>query len=375
MISEFLANMSHEIRTPLNAVIGMTHLYLTDKSDYEKKRGYISKIQVAAKALLGIINNILDISKIEAGMFELDDIPFNLRESIEQVAVIHQETAAGKGISLTTTYADELPDLFIGDPVRLGQVLNNLTGNAVKFTERGSVRIHCALDGPIHVGEPLRVRISVADTGLGVPEEKLHTLFKPFSQADASITRRFGGTGLGLAISNKLVAMMGGEFSVQSVEGRGTTFSFTVSLEPAGHELSVDRNPDQSEELRQLGLENKRILVAEDNEINRLLMEELLRPTGAEVVMAENGLLALNAVREKRFDLVLMDMQMPVMDGIQAAREIRTFAGCDELPIVAVTASAMKEDKELGFEAGLNDYITKPIEPQQFALLLKRWLR
>ena len=268
-----------------------------------------------------------------------------------------------------------LPELFLGDAVRVGQVLNNLTGNAVKFTEKGSVRIHCGMEASREEGQQPLVRISVSDTGVGIAREKLDMLFRPFTQADASITRRFGGTGLGLAISDKIVRMMGGEFTVSSRPGGGTDFEFTLLLQTAGAELAGYAEADSSEELSTLHLEGKRILVAEDNEINQVLMEELLAATGAKVTLAENGQVAVDAARSQPFDLVLMDMQMPVMDGIQASREIREFAGPDVLPIVAVTANAMKEDKELGVAAGLNDYITKPIEPRQLILALKRWLR
>ncbi len=375
MKSEFLANMSHEIRTPLNAVIGMAHLYLADNAFSAKKRDYVVKIQVAAKSLLGIINNILDISKIEAGMFELDSTPFNLREAIGQVMLIHQENAQTKGLEFSMDYSASLPEFFAGDQVRVSQVLNNLAGNALKFTEQGAVRIYCAPGEPAEADGKLTVRVAVTDTGLGIPPEKLDSLFKPFSQADASITRRFGGTGLGLAISARIVTMMGGSFSVQSLPGRGTTFGFTMRLEPVRTELAGGAEHGAMESFRQLRLEGRRILVAEDNEVNQFLLKELLSPTGAEVVVAENGLIAVQAVRKGTFDLVFMDMQMPEMDGIQASREIRKLAGHDSLPIVAVTANAMKEDKDLGFAAGLNDYLTKPIEPHQLLMALRRWIR
>ena len=375
MKSEFLANMSHEIRTPLNAVIGMTHLYLADDNFSEKKREYVIKTMAAAKTLLGIINNILDISKIEAGMFELDKTPFNLRKVIEQILAIHQDNAAAKGLNLSMEYSLNLPEFFIGDPLRIEQVLNNLTGNALKFTEYGSVSIRCEPAAPIEEKGLVKVRVSVADTGVGIPQEKLDALFKPFSQADASITRRFGGTGLGLAISYNIVKMLNGDFSVESAPDVGTTFSFTMLLEATAESQDEGQEANQAAGLLQLHLEGKRILVAEDNEINKFLMEEMLHPTGAEVVLVDNGLMAVEAVRENaNFDLVLMDMQMPVMDGIQASREIRKFAGFDRLPIVAVTANAMKEDKDLGFAAGLNDYITKPIEPSSLIMVLKRWI-
>ena len=375
MKSEFLANTSHEIRTPLNAVIGMAHLYLENEDDGEaKKRDYVTKIQVAAKSLLGIINNILDISKIEAGMFELDHTAFNLRDTLEQILVIHQEGASAKGLAFSIHYAEDLPEYFRGDPVRVGQVLNNLTSNAIKFTEKGSVTISCKRDTAPGSGKKTRIRVDVADTGLGIEQSKLDKLFRPFSQADTSITRRFGGTGLGLAISDTIVAMLGGTFSVTSAPGKGTVFGFTMQLEDAEDSALEQVGPDADLGLRQLDLSGKRILIAEDNDINRLVIEELLIPTGATITMAENGRIAVDAARAEAFDLVLMDVQMPVLDGIQATREIREFACRETLPIIAVTANAMKEDKDRGFAIGLNDYITKPIEPKELAMALRRWL-
>ena len=374
--SQFLANMSHEIRTPLNAVIGMAYLFLASQEAPEKKRDYIVNIQVAAKSLLGIINNVLDLSKIEAGMFELENIPFNLREAIEQVLIIHQDNAASKGLKLAMTYEPGLPQYFVGDPVRIGQVLNNLTSNALKFTKSGKVSLHCERDtAGTSPGrdDVFRLRIAVADTGIGIPKDKQDTLFKPFTQADASITREFGGTGLGLAISRSIVSMMGGDFTLHSEPGRGTVFCFTMTLALARRELASSTD-EHVENLSCLHLEGKRVLVAEDNDINQMLMEEFLRSTGAEVIVVENGLLAVEAVKESHFDLVLMDLQMPVMGGIQASKEIRKFASKEALPIVAVTANAMKEDKEQGVAAGLNDYITKPIDPQQLIMALQQWV-
>ena len=375
--SEFLANMSHEIRTPLNAVIGMAHLYLTGEGTSAEKRHYILKIQVAAKSLLGIINDVLDISKIEAGMFDLDHVLFNLREVIEEMLLIHQEGAAAKGLSLDMSYDGETPECFVGDPVRIGQVLNNLTGNAVKFSAKGAIRIHCGL-APAQDGDDGRatVKISVTDTGIGMTREQLDLLFLPFMQADASITRRFGGTGLGLAISAKIVNMMDGKFEVASTPDVGSTFSFTMRLDQVSE---AERQEDQelggaNVSFDQLDLAGKSILVAEDNEFNQLILMDMLAPTGAEIVVVENGLLAVEAVKKKIFNLIFMDMQMPVMDGIQASKSIRALPGGGDIPIVAVTANAMKEDKENGFAAGLNDYITKPIDFAHLLRVLKKWI-
>ncbi len=373
MKSDFLANMSHEIRTPLNAVIGLAHLCLESKDDEEKKRDYIQKIQMAGKSLLGIINNVLDTSKIEAGMFELEDVPFSLREVGEHVLTIYNDSAKSKHLTLSFEYAENLGNNFIGDPVRIGQVLNNLVGNAIKFTEQGGVRIICTLAQETeHMpAGAVPICIQVTDTGIGFSEEQEKQLFKPFSQADSSITRRFGGTGLGLTISKQIVELMNGVMQVKSEVGVGTTFTMVIYLLPAKKNLN-----EHSEELniQDLKLTGKHILVVEDNMINQLLMEELLKSTEADVSIADNGQIAVDMVNEKLFDIVLMDMQMPVMDGIQATGIIRKKYDAATLPIIAVTANAMKEDKEQGIKMGLNDYLTKPIDPRSLMMTLKHWL-
>ena len=376
MKGQFLANMSHEIRTPLNAIIGMTHLSLRDGNLTEKQRAYLDNIQLAAKSLLGLLNDVLDISKVEAGMLELEHIPFNLRETISNTLSIHQENARSKGLSLVMEYEPDAPVHFVGDPLRIGQVLNNLLSNGLKFTREGGVTVSCRIDGT-EEGEPghAMMRISVTDTGIGIPPAMQASLFQPFTQADASITRQFGGTGLGLAISDRLVRLLGGVFVVSSEEGKGTTFSFSMRLECAPKSsalLSEDLSLDQA--FSQLGLGGKRILVAEDNAVNQLVLGELLEPTGAQVVMADNGREAVDAVMAEGFDLVFMDMQMPVMDGLEATRMIRGFMDKDHLPIIAVTANALKEDRDKGFASGMNAYITKPIEPRQLLDVLRRYL-
>lgn len=378
MKSQFLANMSHEIRTPLNAIIGMTHLSLRDTELSPKQRDYLEKIRTAARSLLGIINDILDLSKVEAGMLEMEDSPFNLRETLQDILSVHNPGASAKGLALTLEYPDEVPERFIGDPLRIGQVVSNIVGNAIKFTSSGSVSIAVAHEGDVP-GEDGQtrsaMRVSVTDSGIGIAPEMLTKLFQPFTQADASISRRFGGTGLGLAISNKLVSMLGGRFAVASTVGEGTTFSFTMLLlqdpdgkKSAGEDLSLD------EAFAALNIAGKRILVAEDNAINQLIMQELIAPSGAEITMVDDGQQAVEAVRAQKFDIVFMDMQMPVMGGLEATARIRESVSSQDLPIVAVTANAMKEDREKGMAVGMNDYITKPLEPQRLLEILRFWL-
>ncbi len=408
MKSEFLANMSHEIRTPLNAVIGLAHLCLESKEGEEKKRDYVMKIEVAGKSLLGIINNVLDTSKIEAGMLELEEVPFTFKELSEQISTIYQESATSKKLKLIFTIEDALSHggtqgTFLGDPIRLGQILNNLVGNAIKFTEKGSISVFCSLaeellDSPLHiqaveayrnrdvdvnvlhesVQNLLPICIEVSDTGIGFSKDQEASLFKPFAQADTSITRRFGGTGLGLAISKHLVELMGGSMHVSSEVGYGTTFTiilFLPHIEQATSQIDTSSSVDDAATPFSINLTGKHVLVVEDNMINQLIMEELLEKTQATVSMADNGQIAVDMVAQTQFDIILMDMQMPVMDGIQATGLIRETHDAATLPIIAVTANAMKEDKEKGIAMGLNDYLTKPIDPKNLMRVLAHWLR
>ncbi len=374
MKSAFLANMSHEIRTPLNAVIGLAHLCL-NSDDARKKHDYVKKIEVAGKSLLGIINNVLDTSKIEAGMLELEYLHFNLQDVCQQTLTIYQDGAETKNLSLELDIAPDMHLFYVGDAVRIGQILNNFVGNAIKFTESGKVNIsfcECAeLAQGIEIPPNTKpICITVSDTGIGISKEQEQSLFKPFAQADTSITRRFGGTGLGLVISKHLIELMNGKLFVKSEIDKGTTFTIMLFLQPTQNtNIEVDICDEKN-----LDLSSKHILVVEDNLINQLIMEELLQKTNAKVSMADNGQIAVDMIEKQSFDLILMDMQMPVMDGIQATGVIRQKYSMAELPIIAVTANAMKEDKEKGIQMGLNDYLTKPIDPTNLMMTLQYWL-
>ncbi len=375
MKSEFLANMSHEIRTPLNAVIGLAHLCLNSNEDSKKKDDYLRKIEVAGKSLLGIINNVLDTSKIEAGMLDLEYLHFNLHDVCQQTLIIYRDGAESKNLSLELEIAPDMHKFYVGDPVRIGQILNNFVGNAIKFTEQGKVSISCYACNELveNIETPPNtdpVCIKIKDTGIGISEEQEKSLFKPFAQADSSITRRFGGTGLGLVISKHLIELMNGKLFVTSEMGKGTTFTIVLFLPPT---QDTNIKVDSCDEKR-LDLSDKHILVVEDNMINQLIMEELLQKTNARVSIADNGQIAVDMLEKQTFDLVLMDMQMPVMDGIQATGIIRQKFSMEDLPIIAVTANAMKEDKEKGIQMGLNDYLTKPIDPPNLMMVLQYWL-
>jgi CheY-like chemotaxis protein len=514
--SEFLANMSHEIRTPMNAIIGLSDLALGMGGVAPKLRDYMTKIHTSSRALLFIINDILDYSKVEAGRLELDAVDFRLEQVLENVADLFNVRAEEKGLEMVFDVAPEIPQLLVGDPLRLGQVMNNLVGNAVKFTEQGEV--HIKVVSMTRQPDSVTLGFSVRDTGIGMSNEQVARLFQAFTQADGSITRRFGGTGLGLTISKRLVNLMGGEIAVESEAGKGSTFSFAIRLPISRHaviersptdlrgmrvlvvdDLDISRRvlrellgawgfqvteaasgqealellleranlPGQAFELvlldwkmpemdglmltqrihEQVGsqalpklpviimatiyskeqllqeaheiqldavltkpvsasglfdtiiriqgghipektysndpdlleqtsaIHGAQILLVEDNEINQTVARDLLERMGLEVTVASQGQEALEALQQESFDAVLMDLQMPVMDGFEATRRIRAQARFKELPVIAMTAAVLLKDRDACYAAGMNDHVAKPILPQNLMDVLLKWIK
>ena len=349
----FLANISHEIRTPISAISGMSGI-LADTEISETQKQYINAIQSSSKSLMVIVNDILDMSKLESGKFSAEFIPFDLRAILDPLYTTYLLRTDEKGIAFSVEYPKDMPQWLFGDPTRLGQILNNLISNAIKFTDAGKVTLKITFEKK---GKHNEFSFRVTDTGIGIDQEKLKTIFEFFSQEDNTITRRFGGTGLGLAISKSISELLGGEITVESEKNVGSTFKFCVTMPEASEQLKNETNIVRTD------LKGKTVLIVEDNELNRFLAVTILKKWDANIHIAVNGEEAVKAVSDLEIDIVLMDIQMPVMDGVAAAIAIRSKLKSN-VPIIALTANALESEKEKCWQAGMNEYITKPYNPE-----------
>ena len=372
---DFLSNMSHEIRTPLNAVNGMTHL-LMQENPRKDQMDYLNTLKFSAENLLVLINDILDFSKIEAGKIAFESIDFSLRNLAENIKQSLEYKLEEKDVQIKTVISPEVPEVLIGDPVRLGQILNNLIGNAIKFTDKGHVQVQVEVEKLS--SEDVQLHFSVSDTGIGIPEDKLDSIFESFTQASTETTRRYGGTGLGLAITQRLLELMESQIQVESKVGVGSDFSFSLKLKRSAS-LKVENNGNETGVVSYASLEqhNYQVLVVEDNRINQMVARKFLHKWGLSTTFADNGKMALERMEDQRFDLILMDLQMPEMDGYETTRQIRGMSDnyFKQVPIVALTASAMSDVCDHVLEIGMNDYISKPFVPADLYTKVSRYLK
>ncbi len=366
--ANFLSTMSHEIRTPMNAVLGFTTILLQNAR--EDQIEHLKLIKYSGDNLLVLINDILDFSKIEAGKIDFEKVDFNIKELIYNIQGALLEIARNKEILLKVRFDDKLPEMVMGDPVRLGQILTNLASNAVKFTETGKVIISASLVSQSEESKSMNIVFEVKDTGIGIPKDKQEFIFESFTQASSETSRKYGGTGLGLAISKRLIELQGSSIQLDSEPGKGSSFSFNLNFDNSTSYLVahtyVDANVSKELIVQEKTLKGLRILIVDDNKINVLLVKQFFKLWNIESDKAENGLIAVEKVKQKDYDLVLMDLQMPVMDGYDATQAIRKLKGkkYQALPIIALTASAVGDVKAEVLKSGMNDYISKPFNPE-----------
>jgi PAS domain S-box-containing protein len=368
--SRFLANISHEIRTPMNSIIGMS--LLAERTELTpQQRDYLSKIRISGDHLLNLIDSILDLSKIEVGKLELEHVPFSPKTLLAQLQAMLRPRADDRGLRFSIDYPPDLPPTLRGDPLRLRQILLNLCANAIKFTDHGSIEV--LIEPMASTLDSIELRFTVTDTGIGLTPDQLERLFTDFTQADSSISRKYGGTGLGLAISRQLVELMGGHYGVDSELGQGSSFWFSVPLELTAAEAPDAVSPEPTFQVMPAGLAGVRILLADDNSFNRQVATEFLVAAGIQVAAVGNGAEAVTLALREEFDCLLMDVQMPILDGLAATRQIRSLEN-DHVLILALTASATVEDRQRCLAAGMDEVITKPIDPERLLAMLAQHL-